>query len=307
MDAEPVRAPVPRRAAWSASPGQTTASVTPSRGPTRRPGWRRRWPVRSSDVALHVEVRGLGSAARRSCTDSRRPAGLWGSLRRPAGERRTRWSRVDLPGHGGSDVGAGRPARRRPGSWPRRSAAPIGDDAPAPCSGTRWVPGWPFMWRSEPTLPCSRVVLIGATGGIEDPEARASAAGGGRGDWPTRSRLRATSDAFIDSLGARPACSPGWRERRRASTNAAATAPPAWPRACACAAPGPRNRCGTAWLAVECPVLALAGTDDIRFAAHALRLARLGAARRRLVGPRWGPRRASGATRTSRADRHVTG
>ena len=81
-------------------------------GPTRRPGWRRRWPVRSPAVPLHVEVRGSGPplVLLHGFTQTGR---LWGTLRRDlakahtlVGDRPARSRRVRRR--------AGRPAALRP-------------------------------------------------------------------------------------------------------------------------------------------------------------------------------------------------
>ena len=120
-------------------------------------------------------------------------------------------------------------------------------------------------------LEIRRLVLIGATGGIEDPAARARRR---EADDATAAALEASGDveAFIDRwvsgpMFSRLADAAQTDERRRNSAAGLAsslrlagtgTQEPLWDRI-------PK-------LAV--PLLALAGTDDTRFGAHAFRLAR---------------------------------
>ena len=120
-------------------------------------------------------------------------------------------------------------------------------------------------------LAIRRLVLIGATGGIEDPAGRA---GRRQADEATAAALEASGDvdAFIarwvsGPMFARLADAAQTVERRRNSAAGLAsslrlagtgTQEPLWDR--------------IPDLAV--PLLALAGTDDTRFAAHALRLVR---------------------------------
>lgn len=177
---------------------------------------------------------------------------------------------LDLPGHGGSDaVRADLPATARLVADATRDA--VGD---APCAVLGYSLGARVALHvlAQAGLPVSGAVLIGATGGIEDRAARAERR---RADDARADELEASGDllAFLDSwlrgplferLGARA----DRDERLRNSPAGLASS---------------LRLCGTGtqeplWDAVRscpCPVLALAGTDDTRFAAHALRLARL--------------------------------
>ncbi len=121
-------------------------------------------------------------------------------------------------------------------------------------------------------LALQRVVLIGATGGIEDPEARATRRAK---DDAIADALEASGDvdAFIERWVAGPlfarlavAADAGERRRNTAAGLASSlrltgtgTQEPLWDR----------------MADVDVPLLALAGTDDSRFGEHALRIARL--------------------------------
>jgi 2-succinyl-6-hydroxy-2,4-cyclohexadiene-1-carboxylate synthase len=120
-------------------------------------------------------------------------------------------------------------------------------------------------------LEIRRLVVIGATGGIEDPAARARRR---QADDATAATLEASGDvdAFIDRwvsgpMFARLAGAAQSVERRRNSAAGLAsslrlagtgTQEPLWDRI-------PK---------LSVPLLALAGTDDTRFGAHAFRLTR---------------------------------
>jgi 2-succinyl-6-hydroxy-2,4-cyclohexadiene-1-carboxylate synthase len=113
--------------------------------------------------------------------------------------------------------------------------------------------------------------LIGATGGIEDPEARAARR---RSDESLADDLEASGDVdgFLQAWLRGPLferLGDGADRAERLRNSAAGLA-------------SSLRLCGTGtqeplWdeiPAIRCPVLALAGTDDTRFAAHALRLVR---------------------------------
>jgi 2-succinyl-6-hydroxy-2,4-cyclohexadiene-1-carboxylate synthase len=177
---------------------------------------------------------------------------------------------LDLPGHAGSDaVRADLPATAR--LVADAAGAAVGD---APCSLLGYSLGARVALQvlAQGGLPVSGAVLIGATGGIEDPEARAERR---RADDVRADELESSGDleGFLDSwlrgplferLGA------GAERDERLRNSAAGLA-------------SSLRLCGTGtqeplWDAVRslpCPVLAMAGTDDTRFAAHALRLADL--------------------------------
>jgi 2-succinyl-6-hydroxy-2,4-cyclohexadiene-1-carboxylate synthase len=177
---------------------------------------------------------------------------------------------VDLPGHGGSDaVRADLPASGGLVADAIRGA--VGD---VPCGLLGYSLGARVALHvvTQSDLHVSRVVLIGATGGIEDPEARAARR---RSDESLAEGLEASGDVegFIETwlrgpLFERLGDEADRHERLRNSAGGLASS---------------LRLCGTGtqeplWDAVptiRCPVLALAGTDDARFAEHARRLASL--------------------------------
>ncbi len=123
-------------------------------------------------------------------------------------------------------------------------------------------------------LPLSHAVFIGLTAGIEDPAERARRR---RSDEDLADALEASGDVegFVDAwlrgplferLEAEGAAQRAERLRNSAAGLASSlrlcgtgTQEPLWDRLAA----------------FPCPVLALAGSDDIRFASHAVRVARL--------------------------------
>jgi 2-succinyl-6-hydroxy-2,4-cyclohexadiene-1-carboxylate synthase len=177
---------------------------------------------------------------------------------------------IDLPGHAGSD------AERAD----LRATAALVAEAVRATIGTEECEllGYSLGARVAlhvalgTDLPLLRLILIGGTGGIEDPEARQVRR---QGDEATAAALEASGDldAFIERwvsspMFARLADAAQTDERRRNSAAGLASS---------------LRLTGTGtqeplWDQIETltiPVLALAGTDDVRFAAHAIRLARL--------------------------------
>jgi 2-succinyl-6-hydroxy-2,4-cyclohexadiene-1-carboxylate synthase len=218
-------------------------------------------------VPLHVEQRGSGPplVLLHGFTQTGR---LWG----PFGDILARdhtLVALDLPGHAGSDAVRA----------DLRTTAELVRDAVAGSIGQEQVDlvGYSLGARvalhvaSGTDLEIRRLVVIGATGGIEDPAARASRR---QADETTAAALEASGDvdAFITRwvsgpMFARLADAAQTVERQRNSAAGLAsslrlagtgTQEPLWDRI-------PK-------LAV--PLLAMAGTDDSRFSAHALRLAR---------------------------------
>jgi 2-succinyl-6-hydroxy-2,4-cyclohexadiene-1-carboxylate synthase len=114
----------------------------------------------------------------------------------------------------------------------------------------------------------ARLVLIGTTGGIEDPAVREERR---RRDLALAAEVEADVDAFLCRWVAQPMFSgladPGMEERRRNTAAGLASSlrlagtgsqDPLWPRLAE----------------LRAPLLALAGADDVRFACAAARLAR---------------------------------
>jgi 2-succinyl-6-hydroxy-2,4-cyclohexadiene-1-carboxylate synthase len=174
---------------------------------------------------------------------------------------------IDLPGHAGSDeVRADLPTTA---DLVRQAVATSGGE---PCDLLGYSLGARVALHvaTGTDLEIRRLVLIGATGGMEDPAARARRR---ESDDATAAALEASGDvdAFITRWVSGPmfaglADAAQTAERRRNSAAGlasslrlagAGTQEPLWDRI-------PN-------LAV--PLLALAGTDDDRFAAHAFRLA----------------------------------
>jgi 2-succinyl-6-hydroxy-2,4-cyclohexadiene-1-carboxylate synthase len=217
-------------------------------------------------VSLHVEQRGSGPplVLLHGFTQTAR---LWG----PFGDLLARdhtLVALDLPGHAGSDeVRADLP-----------TTADLVRDAVTASIGQQSCDllGYSLGARvalhvaTGTDLEIRRLVVVGATGGIEDPAARARRR---EADDATAAALEASGDveAFIDRWVSGPMFSrlsgaAQTDERRRNSAPGLAsslrlagtgTQEPLWDRI-------PK-------LAV--PLLALAGTDDTRFGAHAFRLA----------------------------------
>lgn len=221
-------------------------------------------------MPLHVEVRGHGPAlvVLHGFTQTGR---LWGPFGDALAATRTLVA-VDLPGHAGSDaVRADLPAAATLVAEAVRDAV-----GAVPCDLLGYSLGARLALHvvTAAALPVQRVVLIGGTGGIEDDDARA---GRRRADEALADELEASGDveAFIARwvrgplfarLSALAAAGEAERRRNTASGLAsslrlcgAGTQEPLWDRLPALAQ----------------PLLALAGTDDTRFAAHAVRLAHL--------------------------------
>jgi 2-succinyl-6-hydroxy-2,4-cyclohexadiene-1-carboxylate synthase len=194
---------------------------------------------------------------------------LWGRFGERLADSHTLIA-LDLSGHGGSDaVRADLPATAGLVADAARDA--VGD---APCTVLGYSLGARVALHvlTQGGLRVRHAVLIGATGGIEDPDARATRR---RSDEARADDLEASGDVegFLDSwlhgpmfegLGA------GAERDERLRNSAAGLASSL--RLCGT---GTQETLWDALAAVRCPVLALAGTDDTRFASHALRIARL--------------------------------
>lgn len=199
---------------------------------------------------------------------------LWGAFGAHLAECRTLIA-VDLPGHGGSDaVHADLPGTAElVAEAVRRSPADVTGDAPYEVLGYSLGARVALHVLTGTDLPVRRSVLIGATGGISDSEERARRR---HADEALAKRLEETGDVerFVDEWLAQPmfvrltsAAGAGRSERLRNSAAGLASS---------------LRLCGTGTQAplwdrltdVSCPLLFLAGADDTRFAALALRLAR---------------------------------
>jgi 2-succinyl-6-hydroxy-2,4-cyclohexadiene-1-carboxylate synthase len=194
-------------------------------------------------------------------------ARLWGPFGDLLAEEHTLIA-IDLPGHAGSDaVHADLPTTA--GLIRDVVRAAVG---PAPCDLLGYSLGARLALHvaTGTDLALARLVLIGATGGIEDPTARARRR---ETDDAMAAALEASGDvdAFIERwlrspmfVGLSGAAQPQERKRNTAPGLASSlrlagtgTQEPLWDRI-----PALTN-----------PLLALAGMDDARFSAHALRLA----------------------------------
>jgi len=208
-------------------------------------------------VALHVEVRGSGPplVLLHGFTQTGR---LWGPFGERLAESHTVLA-VDLPGHGGSDaVRADLPTAADLVAGAVADA--VGHGSPCDLIGYSLGARLALHVVLGTGLALRRVVLIGATAGIEDPERRAERR---RADEARADALEASGDVegFVGAwlrgpMFSRLAAAPGLASSLRLCGTG--TQEPLW------------GRLG----AVAPPVLALAGADDAAFAAHAVRLAR---------------------------------
>jgi 2-succinyl-6-hydroxy-2,4-cyclohexadiene-1-carboxylate synthase len=171
--------------------------------------------------------------------------------------------RVDLPGHGGSaDV---------------RANLVESGELLAEVAGAGGVPfdlvGYSLGARVALHAALGgpdglgRLVLIGATGGIEDAAARADRR---RRDLALAADVEADLDAFLERWVAQPMFAglpdPGMAERRRNSAAGLASS-------LQLAGTGTQDPLWDRLAQLRAPLLAIAGADDVRFALAAARLA----------------------------------
>jgi 2-succinyl-6-hydroxy-2,4-cyclohexadiene-1-carboxylate synthase len=217
-------------------------------------------------VPLHVEVRGSGPPLTllHGFTQTGR---LWGAFGERLADDFTLIA-IDLPGHGGSDgIRADLPSTAAMVSQAVTNT--IGSE-PTALLGYSLGARVALHVALDTELQLDAAVLIGATGGMEDPAARATRRAA---DDATAEALEASGDvdAFIDQwvkspmfsrLG--PAAADITQRRRNTARGLASslrlagtgTQVPLWDRL----------------PSLVLPVMALAGMDDTRFAAHALRM-----------------------------------
>ncbi len=219
-------------------------------------------------MALQVELRGSGPpvALLHGFTQTGR---LWGRFGDALADSYTLVA-VDLPGHGGS----GAERADLPTSARLVADAVRGAIADVPCALIGYSLGARVALHvlTQSDLLVSRAALIGATGGIEDPELRATRR---RSDEDRADELEASGDVegFLETwlrgpLFERLGDEADRHERLRNSAAGLASSL----RLCGT---GTQEPLWDSVPTVRCPILALAGTDDTRFATHALRLARL--------------------------------
>jgi 2-succinyl-6-hydroxy-2,4-cyclohexadiene-1-carboxylate synthase len=215
-----------------------------------------------------VEVRGSGPplVLLHGFTQTAR---LWGPFGDALAEVATLVG-IDLPGHAGSDAArADLPATAHLVGEAVRATIGAG-----PCD----LLGYSLGARVALAVAVGghmnlgRMVLIGATGGMEDPQARQQRR---VADTAMADALESSGDvdAFISRwvsgpMFARLGASGQPDERRRNSAAGLASS-------LRLAGTGTQEPLWPVLGAVTTPVLALAGSDDNRFSAHALRLARL--------------------------------
>jgi 2-succinyl-6-hydroxy-2,4-cyclohexadiene-1-carboxylate synthase len=176
---------------------------------------------------------------------------------------------IDLPGHAGSDgERADLPT----------TAAMVADAVrstvgPEPCDLLGYSLGSRVALHvaTGTDLALRRLTLIGATGGIEDPQARRLRR---QSDEATADALEASGDvqSFIDRWLSGPMFA-GLAAAAEASERRRNTAPGLASSLRLCGT-GTQEPLWDRMASVEVPLCALAGADDTRFAAHALRLTR---------------------------------
>ena len=194
---------------------------------------------------------------------------LWGRFGQHLAEAHTLVA-VDLPGHAGSDsVRADLPTAA---AMVAEAARAIVGDEPCGLLGYSLGARVALHVVTGTDLALQHAVLIGVTAGMEDAEARARRR---RADEAIAEELETAGDVerFLEGwlrgplFGRLSSEAADRTERLRNSASGLASSL----RSCGTGTQVPLwDRLST----LRCPVLAMAGTDDARFAAHALRIAR---------------------------------
>jgi 2-succinyl-6-hydroxy-2,4-cyclohexadiene-1-carboxylate synthase len=221
-------------------------------------------------VALHVEVRGSGPplVVLHGFTQTGR---LWGPFGDLLAESHTLLA-VDLPGHG--DSGSVRADLRATAALVAEAVRPHIGDATCALLGYSLGARVALHVALGGALPLSGVVFIGVTAGIEDPADRARRRSS---DERVADELESSGDVegFIDQwlrgpLFERLAFGDAAQRTERLRNTAAGLSSSL--RLCGT---GTQESMWDLLPSLPSPTLALAGSDDIRFASHALRLVRL--------------------------------
>ena len=218
-------------------------------------------------MPLHVEVRGSGPplVLLHGFTQTAR---LWGTFGDSLAQEHTVVG-VDLPGHAGSD--AVRADLPETAELVRDAVVSVIGAEPSVLLGYSLGARVALHVVTGTDLALHRLVVIGATGGIEDAEARRRRR---EADEATAEALEASGDVegFIERwvggpLFARLGGAAQTAERRRNSAAGLASS-------LRLAGTGTQEPLWDRIPSLAVPLLALAGTDDDRFAAHAQRLTR---------------------------------
>jgi 2-succinyl-6-hydroxy-2,4-cyclohexadiene-1-carboxylate synthase len=196
-------------------------------------------------------------------------ARLWGAFGDELARTRTLIG-LDLPGHAGSD--AVRADLPETATLVRDAVVSMIGTEPCDLLGYSLGARVALHVATGTDLALARLVLIGATGGMEDAQARARRR---TADDDTAAALEASGDAaaFIarwvsGPLFARLADAAQTAERERNTAVGLASS-------LRLAGTGTQEPLWDLVTTLSPPLLALAGADDMRFGAHALRLARL--------------------------------
>jgi len=219
-------------------------------------------------VPLHAELRGSGPplVLLHGFTQTGR---LWGSFGDTMARDRTLVG-IDLPGHAGSDtVRADLPATA---GLVRDAVATAIGSVPCDLLGYSLGARVALHVATGTDMEIRRLVVIGATGGMEDLAARTRRR---EADEASAAALEESGDvdAFIGRwlsgpMFTRLADAAQTAERRRNSAAGLASS-------LRLAGTGTQEPLWDRIAALPVPLLALAGTDDPRFVAHALRLTRM--------------------------------
>jgi 2-succinyl-6-hydroxy-2,4-cyclohexadiene-1-carboxylate synthase len=220
-------------------------------------------------VPLHVDVRGSGPplVVLHGFTQTGR---LWGRFGELLAEAHTLVA-VDLPGHG--DSGTVRADLPTAAALVAEAARTVVGEQSCALLGYSLGARVALHVAIAADLPLRRLVFIGVTAGIEDPAARENRRAA---DDALADELEASGDVehFVDTWLHGPMferLAPGETGRSERLRNTASGLASSL-RLCGA---GTQEPVWDQLRTLTCPVLAMAGSDDVRFASHAVRVARL--------------------------------